>query len=329
MLTKTLNIILFLFFLLPVGVKAEVKYELFVAHDGSGDFTSIQEAIDATKAFPDKRITIHIKNGIYREKVRVYSWNTLLTLKGESVEGTIITYDDYFNKINKGRNSTFHTYTLKVEANDFIAENLTIINSAGPVGQAIALHVEGDRCEFRNCRISGHQDTLYVAGEGSRQYFKNCYIEGTTDFIFGEATALIQNCEIHSKSNSYITAASTPENVPYGLVFLNCKLTADIDIDKVYLGRPWRDYANVVFTNCEMDAHIAPERWANWSKTNRDQTAFYAEYNNSGPGADLSQKAEWAIILTDKQAESYTVENIFKASNKTKNGMGDWIPSVN
>lgn len=326
MLAKKIKIIILLFFLISSAAKAQVKYELFVALDGSTEFTSIQAAIDATKAFPDKRITIHIKNGIYNEKIKIYSWNNHLTLKGENADSTIITYGDYFKKINKGRNSTFHTYTLKVEANDFIAENLTIVNSAGPIGQAVALHVEGDRCEFRNCNIKGHQDTAYLAGEGSRQYFKNCYIDGTTDFIFGEATVVFDACEIHSKSNSYITAASTPKGIPYGFVFLNCKLTADESVDKVYLGRPWRDFANVVFMHCEMDTHIAPERWANWSKTQRDQTAFYAEYGNTGHGANLSQKVAWARILTKKEAASFTVENIFKTVNKTNKGMDDWNP---
>lgn len=324
-MSKTCNIII-LFCFLSFGLNAQVAYELFVASDGTGEFTSIQSAIDATKAFPDQRVTIHVKNGVYNEKVLVYSWNNLLTIKGESQEGTIITYNDYFNKIDKGRNSTFHTYTLKVEANDFIAENLTIVNSAGSVGQAVALHVEGDRCEFRNCKITGNQDTAYLAGQGCRQYFKNCYIEGTTDFIFGEATVVFDACKIHSKSNSYITAASTPKGIPFGFVFINCILTADNGIDKVYLGRPWRDYAKVVYLNCEMNSHIAPERWANWSKTERDKTAFYAEYQTRGTGSDLSQKVSWAKKLTPIEAKAYTIENIFKAGNKTKNGINDWNP---
>ncbi|HPG34589.1 MAG TPA: pectinesterase family protein, partial [Lentimicrobium sp.] len=188
------------------------KYEMIVAQDGSGDYTSIQDAIDATKAFPPQRITIFIKNGTYHEKVRVPSWNNKLSLIGESAEHTIITYDDFFKKIDRGRNSTFMTYTLLVEADDFYAENLTIINSSGPVGQAVALHVEGNRCTFKNCRIKGNQDTLYAAGQNSKQYYDSCYIEGTTDFIFGAATAVFNACTIHNLSNSYITAASTPKS---------------------------------------------------------------------------------------------------------------------
>ena len=223
------------------------SYDIVVALDGSGDYTSIQAAIDACKSFPDHRISIFIKNGVYHEKVRVPAWNTKLSLIGESMEHTVISWHDHFNSINRGRNSTFFTYTLLVEGHDFYAENLTIENTAGPVGQAVALHVDGDRCTFRNCRLLGHQDTLYAAGQNSRQYYDSCYIEGTTDFIFGAATAVFHQCTIHSKSNSYITAASTPEGKPFGYVFLDCRLTAKPDVDKVYLGRPWRDFARVAF----------------------------------------------------------------------------------
>jgi pectinesterase len=292
--------------------KAEDLYKMVVAKDGSGDFTTIQQAIDASKAFPPQPITIFIKNGIYDEKVKVHAWNNNLTLMGESAEKTIITHNDYFDKINLGRNSTFHTYTMLVEGNDFIAENLTIENSAGPVGQAVALHVEADRCVFRNIRILGHQDALYAAGQNCRQYYSNCYIEGTTDFIFGAATALFENCTINSKSNSYITAASTPEGAPFGYVFKHCKLTATVGVDSVYLGRPWRKYAKTVFIECEMGNHILPEGWAAWSNADDKQTTYYAEYNNTGPGAATTNRVGWSHQLTKKEAKHYTLENILK-----------------
>ncbi|WP_163707754.1 pectinesterase family protein [Mangrovibacterium lignilyticum] len=307
--------------------KAEVNYEMTVAKDGSGDFTSIQAAINATKAFPDKPIVIHIKKGIYIEKVCVYSWNNKLTLKGEDVNETIITYDDHFEKLNLGRNSTFHTYTVKVEANDFAAENLTIMNSSGPVGQAVALHVEGDRCQFRNCRILGHQDTLYAAGEGSRQYYKDCFIEGTTDFIFGEAIAVFDSCTINSKSDSYVTAASTSENQPFGYVFLNCTLTADEGVASCYLGRPWRAYAKVVYLNCALGDHILAQGWSNWSGTERDQTAFYAEFESTGAGANAEERVSWSHQLSAKEAKEYTLENIFKVENRVKSGSDNWNPA--
>lgn len=289
------------------------KYDMVVANDGSGDFTSIQEAINASKAFPPERITIFIKNGIYKEKVNVYSWNTDLSIIGESMDSTIIIYNDYFNKINLGRNSTFQTYTMKVSANDCNIENLSIENNAGPVGQAVALHVEADRCVFRNVKMIGHQDVLYAAGINCRQYYTNCYIEGTTDFIFGAATAVFDNCTIKSKSNSYVTAASTPEGAMFGYVFINCVLTADDNIDKVYLGRPWRPYAKTVFINCMLGKHIRAEGWKEWSNADNYNTTFYAEFNNVGSGADTSRRVSWSHQLNTSDADNYTIENILKA----------------
>ncbi len=281
-----------------------------VAKDGSGDFTSIQEAINASKAFPYQRVIIHIKNGVYNEKVHVYSWNTHVSLIGESKENTIISFDDYFDKIDLGRNSTFHTSTLLVEGNDFIAKNLTIQNTSGPVGQAIALSVNANRCYFDNCMLLGFQDTLYNAGEGFKQYFKNCYVEGSTDFIFGEATVLFENCEIRSKTNSYITAASTSKNQEFGYVFKNCKLTADENVSEVYLGRPWRMYAKTVFIECEMGNHIKPEGWHNWSNKEAEKSSFYAEYNCRGEGFIPESRVDWSYQLKKSEAKKYTKERI-------------------
>jgi len=306
---KFLLIVLFFIFLSGPGTAA--NYDFIVASDGSGGFTSVQKAIDACKAFPDQRVTIFVKNGIYKEKIVVPSCNTRLSIVGESVDKTIITFDDHFNKINRGRNSTFYTYTLKVEANDFILENITVENSAGPVGQAVALHVEGDRCIFRNCRLLGNQDTLYAAGRLSRQYFFNCYIEGTTDFIFGEATALFEQCTLFCKSNSFISAASTPEGKPFGLVFRKCKISVATAVDKVYLGRPWRSFAKVAYLNCEMGSFVRPDGWDNWSKVENEKTAMFAEYNNSGPGALTSGRVSWTVRLSEKEAAGYSKEHIF------------------
>ena len=174
------RILFFLFLLSAFWVEAQtgIQYKITVAKDGTGDFTNIQEAVDATKAFPDQRIEIYIKNGIYREKVCIPEWNNLLSLIGENRDSTVIVWDDYFDKINRGRNSTFFTYTVKVEADDFFAQNLTIENSADEVGQAVALHVEGNRCQFANCKILGNQDTAYLTGENSNHFFSNCIISG-------------------------------------------------------------------------------------------------------------------------------------------------------
>ncbi|WKZ61025.1 MAG: pectinesterase family protein [Cyclobacteriaceae bacterium] len=301
--------------------------KLTVAQDGNGDYTTIQEAINACRDLGYARVTIHIKNGNYKEKLVIPSWKTAISLIGESRDHTIITYDDYSGKDNpnasepnaKPKLSTFTSYTMLIQGNDISLENLTIQNTAGRVGQAVALHVEGDRVSVRNCNITGNQDTLLVTRDGSRQYFSDCYIEGTTDFIFGEATVLFVNCTIKSLSNSFITAASTREHTPYGFVFQHCKLIADSEATQVYLGRPWRPYARTVFMHCELGNHIRAEGWDPWKGDamfpDKDKTAFYAEYKNFGPGADVNQRVGWSKQLTKKEAKQYTVKHIFRDWN--------------
>ncbi|KLT69296.1 pectate lyase [Flavobacterium sp. ABG] len=302
------------------GVKMETvatpsknkEHYFTVAQDGTGDFIKIQEAVNACPSFPYEKVTLFIKNGIYTEKVRIPEWNTHLTLIGESKENTIITFDDNFAKINLGRNSTFYTYTVLVEGDDFSAFNLTIKNTSGDNGQAIALSVVANRVQISNCLILGNQDTLYLSGENAKQYFKDCYIEGTTDFIFGNATTLFENCTIHSIKDSFITAASTPEGTAFGFVFKNCRLTADPVATAVYLGRPWRIYAKTVFINCDIGNHIRPEGWQNWSKPEAEKKAFYAEYNCKGEGYQPQKRVLWSHQLSKKEAEKYTIENILQ-----------------
>ena len=299
--------------------KPKDAYNMVVAKDGSGDFTTIQEAMYAAKAFPYERVIINIKNGVYNEKVQVYSWNTHVTFLGESKEGTIITFDDNFSKLDLGRNSTFFTSTVLVEGNDFIAKNLTIKNTSGPIGQAIALSVNADRCYFENCNLLGFQDTLYTAGEGFKQYFKNCFIEGSTDFIFGEATVLFEDCIINSKTNSYITAASTPKGQEFGYVFKHCKITSDENVNEVYLGRPWRTYAKTVFYKCDLGNHIKPEGWHNWSNKEAEVNSFYAEYNCKGAGYKPELRVGWSHQLKTSEAKKYSIENILKSNTEKSN----------
>lgn len=308
-------IISFCLFIISTRVSAQgYKTHFVVAKDGTGDYTSIQAAIDGCKAFPDEQITITIKKGVYNEKVTIGSWNTHLSLVGESKDSTIITYDDYFNKMKRGPNSTFLTATLNVQANDFTAKNLTIINSAGAVGQALAISVTGTRCYFENCSFIGNQDTVYAAGEGAYQYYKNCYIEGTVDFIFGEATAVFEGCTLKEKGNGYFTAASTAKNMPYGYVFINCNLTAAANVTKTSLGRPWRQYAKVVYINCKLPGVISPEGWTKWAGPDTP-TAYYAEYNSTGEGANAAKRVSWSKQLTAKEAKAYTLKNIFSGAS--------------
>ena len=296
------GILLLLVGIMPLSAQSQYKDTLVVARDGSGDYRTLTEAMEGIRAFMDYKVTVLIKNGTYKEKAIIPSWVQNVDFIGESVENTIITYDDHAN-INKM--GTFRTYTVKVQGNNITFKNLTIENNAARLGQAVALHTEGDKLVFINCRLLGNQDTIYTGAAGTRLYFVDCYIEGTTDFIFGPSTALFENCEISSKTNSYVTAASTPEDIAVGYVFKNCKLTANPGVDKVYLGRPWRPYAATVFINCEMGKHIRPEGWHNWGKEENEKTARYAEYNSTGEGAAAAGRVKWAKQLTKKEAAQY------------------------
>jgi pectinesterase len=305
----------------------KVYKEIFVAQDGSGDFKSIQEAVNAVRDLGAIQVPIHIKKGIYHEKLVIPSWKTHISLIGEDKENTIITNDDYSGKpvpggkdaFGRDKFSTYTSYTVLVAGSNFVAENLTIINSAGRVGQAVALHIEGDRCVVRNCKLLGNQDTLYTATATSRELFQDCYIEGTTDFLFGEATVVFQRCIIKSLVNSYITAAATTSLQKYGYVLMNCKLIADESINKVYLGRPWRSFAKTIFLNTEMGAHIIPQGWDPWKGDSmfpdKEKTAYYAEYKNTGPGANSKTRVNWSHQLTDQEAKQYTIKNILGGSD--------------
>ena len=289
---------------------------IVVSRDGTGNFRTLQEAIESARAFMDYTVTIYVKNGVYKEKVIVPSWVENIDIIGEDRDKTIITYDDHAN-INKM--GTFRTYTVKVEGSDITFKNLTIENNAAQLGQAVALHTEGDRLKFINCRILGNQDTIYTGAKFTRLYFKDCYIDGTTDFIFGPSTALFEDCIIHSKRNSYVTAASTPKEAKYGYVFKHCKLTAEPGLDKVYLGRPWRPYAYTLFIECELGKHIVLAGWHNWGKQSNEETARYMEYKNTGEGANASERVAWSKQLTKKEAEAVTVDAIFRTQS-------DWDP---
>ena len=303
---------------------------IVVARDGTGEFRTVAEAIEVCRAFMDYHKVIYIKKGTYKEKIILPQWLQNIELCGEDRDETIITWDDHANvKILLPASSqgggemrpmgTFRTYTLKVEANDITFKNLTIENNAARLGQAVALHTEGDRLTFVNCRFLGHQDTIYTGVANTRLYFKDCYIEGTTDFIFGPSTAWFEQCRIHCKANSYITAASTPKEVMYGYIFNKCVITAASDVQKVYLGRPWRDYGYTLFMHCKLPKEIRPEGWHHWQKE-REQTARYLEFENTGDGADTSKRAAWSRQLTKKEAKEITLEKVFSRND-------EWHPS--
>lgn len=311
-----------------LAVNAANKYDnpdtLFVARDGTAEFRNIDDAIEVCRAFMEYHKVIFVKKGTYKEKLIVPSWLTNIEICGEDRDNTIITYDDHANVFIPGidrKMGTFRTYTVRVDGNDITFRNITIENNAARLGQAVALHTQGDRLTFVNCRILGNQDTVYTGGINTRLYFKDCHIEGTTDFIFGPSTAWFENCTILSRTDSYITAASTPQNVEYGYVFNRCKIVAAEGVSKVYLGRPWRPYAHTLFMNCQLGKHILPVGWHNWSNTQNETTARYCEYDNHGEGAATKERAAWTRQLTRKEAAKVTLENVFRQN-------GGWIPNV-
>ena len=315
---------------LSIVAQAAKSYDnpdtIIVARDGTGEFRTVDEAIEVCRAFMDYHKVIYIKKGIYKEKLIIPQWLQNIELCGEDRDETIITYDDHANvKIILGKASpheqamgTFRTYTLKIEANDITLKNLTIENNSARLGQAVALHTEGDRLIFVNCRFIGHQDTVYTGMPYTRLFFKDCYICGTTDFIFGPSTAWFEDCTIESLINSYVTAASTPADATYGYIFNKCQLIAKNGVDKVYLGRPWRDYGYTLFMNCDLGAHIRPEGWHHWEKQ-RELTARYLEYNNHGVGAQPEQRVSWSRQLTKKEAQQITPAIVF-------NRQDNWNP---
>ena len=297
-------------------------YDFVVAKDGSGDFFTLQGAIDAVPDFrKEKRTNILVRRGVYKEKLIVPECKLNISLIGE--DGAVLTNDDYAQKKNRfGENmSTSGSSTCYIYGPDFYAENITFENSAGRVGQAVACFIEGDRAYFKNCRFLGNQDTLYNYGKESRQYFENCYIEGTVDFIFGWATVLFKDCVIHSVGDGYVTAPATDKGKKYGYVFMDCKLTAADGVSKVYLSRPWRPYAKAVFIRCDLGNHIMPEGWNNWGKKDNEKTAYYAEYKNIGEGAPIENRAKWSHQL--KNLHKFGVEDILLGNdgwNPVKNG---------
>lgn len=306
---------------------------IVVARDGTGQFRTVTDAIEVCRAFMDYHKVIFVKKGTYKEKVIMPQWLQNIEICGEDRDQTIITYDDHANIAMDGnywpaqlkqqliamgdrpKLGTFRSFTVRVDANNITFKNITIENNAARLGQAVALHTQGDRLTFINCRFLGNQDTVYTGMPGTRLYFKDCYIEGTVDFIFGPSTAWFEQCHIFCKSNSYITAASTPQEVMYGYIFNKCTVTTAPEVTQLYLGRPWRDYGYTLFMHCSLPAAIRPEGWHHW-QVEREKTARYLEFENTGDGAATDKRVAWSRQLTKKEAKEITLENVFKRADE-------------
>lgn len=312
---------LFAAVLVLLVLKSRAQTNLFVAHDGSAPFKSVQTAIMAVPSGSrESPVIIHIAPGTYKELIYVQREKCFFRLLGENPTNTILSFNLYAGITNaEGKPiGTFKTPSTTIDADDFTAENLTFENSAGPVGQALAIRVDGDRAAFRNCRFLGWQDTILL--NRGRQYFENCYICGHVDFIFGAATAWFEKCQIHCLRDGYITAASTPQDTPYGFVFSNCKITGEPGV-KTFLGRPWRIYASTIYLNCEMSDVVRPEGWNDWKKPEAHTTARYAEYNSTGAGASSTNRPDWTKQLAKSEAQKITVEKVL-------GGADNWNPDL-
>ena len=301
------------------------RYDIVVSPDGHGDFATVQQAIDAVPDYSHEHITtIYIRKGVYKENVHIPHSKFRMHISGEDALGTVITFDKAAKHnwpLTGYPIGTSGSATIYIHSSYVTFENLTFENTAGEgkeIGQAVAVFTDGDFLFFKNCRFIGNQDTLYTYGrygkDGGikRNYFLDCYIEGTTDFIFGPSIAYFENCTIHSKKNSYVTAASTLKGQKYGYVFKNCRLTAAEGITKCYLGRPWGAYAKTVFIDCELGSHILPEGWHDWEKPGKPDTkknSYYAEWGSYGPGA-AGPRVKWARKLTASKAAGYTFEKV-------------------
>lgn len=295
-----------------------------VAANGSGQFKTIQAAVNAVPDNSHSPVIIFIKPGIYRGRVVVGRHKPAITFLGEDgkTRQTIITWN--LNANDKAANGkpigTFATQTVWIKADNFSAANISFVNTAGNTGQALAIRVDGDREIFDHCRFTGWQDTVLTSAH--RQYFENCYIAGATDFIFGGATSYFDHCRIHCLGYGFITAARTPKQQKYGYVFNHCKITSESRPDRVVLGRPWRQYADVVFMHTWMPNAIEPRGWITWHHNPIDKTTTrYAEFDNAGPGWVPAKRVHWIRQLTPTQAAHYTVRDVLA-------GKDHWNPQA-
>jgi pectinesterase len=295
------------FSLALLTLPAFADVHVVVSQDGKGDFKTIQQAIDHAPPYGNDRLIVEIRPGSYHERVMVPQDKPRVTFLGKDAASTIITY----SMSATAAGGTFFSSIVHIEAAEFEAENVTFENSYGVGSQAVAISIQSDKAEFRKCRFLGWQDTVY-ANKG-RQYFKDCYIAGHVDFIFGNATAFFENCEIHSLGAGYLTAQSRlAADSSTGYVFYKCNFTGENTGKGVFLGRPWRPYARVVYLDCTLGAHIRPEGWDNWRDAENEKTAWFAEYNSKGPGADAAKRAGWAHTLTAEEAKPFEKDNFLQ-----------------
>jgi len=282
-----------------------------VAPDGSANFRTIQDAIDAApQDIETGAWVIHVAPGTYHERINIQREKRHVVLRGDAAATTKLTFS--LNALASGPDGriigTFRTPTLQIDADDFRLENLTVENSAGPGAQALAIRVDGDRIGFAHCHFIGWQDTILL--NRGRQRFDDCRIDGAIDFIFGGATAWFERCEIVCVGNGYITAASTPADSKYGFVFDHCTIRGANPAVRTYLGRPWRKHASTFFLNCDLGAVVRPQGWHDWNKPDAHGTIRYGGYGNRGPGADPTHWPSWLTRLDAATVAKLTPDSV-------------------
>ncbi|CAL0315441.1 unnamed protein product [Lupinus luteus] len=303
---------------------ATVKADVVVAEDGSGDFKTVSAAVAAAPEKSKKRFVIRIKAGVYRENVEVGKKKTNIMFLGDSRTNTIITGTR--NVIDGS--TTFHSATVAIVGEQFLARDITFENTAGPSKhQAVALRVGADFSAFYNCDILAYQDTLYV--HKNRQFFINCLIAGTVDFIFGNSAVVFQDCDIHARlpdsgQKNMVTAQGRVDpNQNTGIVIQKCRIGATQDLDPVkknfptYLGRPWKEYSRTVIMQTTISDVIEPVGWHEWNGNFALDTLVYREYQNTGPGAGTSNRVAWKgfkVITSDAEARAFTTESFIAGS---------------
>jgi pectinesterase len=323
---KIITSIAFIVLLVSISPSAQITYDMTVAKDGSGTHTTVQAAFNAVPQNSAKRTVIYIKNGTYKENLTLATARKNVTVIGQSRDGVKLTYDNYSSKINPATGAEYGTSgssSTFIDAEGFCSLNVTFENSAGPVGQAVAIRISGDKAVFYNCNFLGRQDTWY--GIRCRILVRKCYLEGTTDFMFGASTTWFDSCQIYSYGGTALTAASTEQYVTYGYVFRYCSISGASGVSTV-LGRPWRPYSAVSFQYCSMSSCIKAAGWDNWGDVANEATARYSEYKNTGAGATTTARVTWAKQLTDAQAANYTIANVFRTTYADPPVADNWDP---
>ncbi|KAK9715428.1 hypothetical protein RND81_06G164400 [Saponaria officinalis] len=286
----------------------------------TGDFTTIQDAIDSLPLINLVRVIIKVKSGIYEEKVNIPQLKAFVSIEGEGADNTIVEWGDTAQTIGpNGRQlGTFGSATFAVNSPYFIAKNITFKNTypapaPGAIGkQAVAFRISADTAAFVGCKFLGAQDTLY--DHFGRHYYKDCYIEGTVDFIFGNGLSLFEGCEVHAIAQKLgaVTAQGRKSMLDdTGFSFVNCKVTGS---GVLYLGRAWGPFSRVVFAYTYMDNIIIPKGWSDWGDPNRDMTVYYGQYKCKGPGASFAGRVAWSKELTDDEAKPFLSLNFIDGS---------------